>query len=136
MAISYEETRTISAHKAHPGIRLGRSDRIKSEDLAEAEEISGEGHSGRIAEDPELQIGSGRNADRTIEGANQKGLIIMIEKILSIISVLALIEFIAGAVLVEGGAFGLGILAMVMPLAWFGLILLMSSMNERRNEWK
>ena len=131
-----EKTGTISAYKAHPGIRLGRSDRIKSEDLAEAEKISGEGHSGRIAEDPELQIGSGRNADRTIKGANQKGLIIMIEKILSIISVLALIEFIAGAVLVEGGAFGLGILAMVMPLAWFGLILLMSSMNERRNEWK
>ena len=131
-----EKTGTISAYKAHPGIRLGRSDRIKSEDLAEAEKISGEGHSGRIAEDPELQIGSGRNADRTIKGANQKGLIIMIEKILSIISVLAMIEFIAGAVLVEGGAFGIGILAMVMPLAWFGLILLMSSMNERRNEWK
>lgn len=132
----HEEARTISAYKAHPGIRFGRSDRIKSEDLAEAEKISGEGHSGRIAEDPELQIGTGRNADRTIEGANTKGLIIMIEKILSIISVLALIEFIAGAVLVEGGAFGIGILAMVMPLAWFGLILLMSSMNERRNEWK
>ena len=60
----------------------------------------------------------------------------MIEKILSIISVLALIEFIAGAVLVDGGAFGIGILAMVMPLAWFGLILFMNSMNERRNEWK
>ena len=129
-----EKTGTISAYKAHPGIRLGRSDRIKSEDLAEAEKISGEGHSGRIAEDPELQIGSGRNADRTIKGANQKGLIIMIEKILSIISVLAMIEFIAGAVLVEGGAFGIGILAMVMPLAWFGLILLMSSMNERRKD--
>ena len=131
-----EKTGTISAYKAHPGIRLGRSDRTITEDLAEAEKISGEGHSGRIAEDPELQIGSGRNADRTIKGANTKGFIIMIEKILSIISVLALIEFIAGAVLVEGGAFGLGILAMVMPLAWFGLILLMSSMNERRNEWK
>ena len=60
----------------------------------------------------------------------------MIEKILSIISVLALIEFIAGAVLVDGGAFGIGILAMVMPLAWFGLILLMSAINERRNTWK
>lgn len=131
-----EKAGTISAHKADSGIRLGRSDWIKSEDLAEAEKISGEGHSGRIAEDPELQIGSGRDADRTIKGANQKGLIIMIEKILSIISVLAMVEFIAGAVLVDGGAFGIGILAMVMPLAWFGLILLMSSMNERRNEWK
>lgn len=48
----------------------------------------------------------------------------MKEKILSIISVLAMVEFIAGAVLVEGGAFGIGILAMVMPLAWFGIILL------------
>lgn len=61
----------------------------------------------------------------------------MVKKIcLKIISVLAIVEFIAGAVLVDGGAFGIGILAMVMPLAWFGLILLMSSMNERRNEWK
>ena len=48
----------------------------------------------------------------------------MKEKFLSIISVLALIEFIAGAVLIEGGLFGLGSLAMAMPLAWFGLLLL------------
>lgn len=124
MGNRHEKARTISAYKAHPGIRLGRSDRIKSEDLAEAEKISGEGHSGRIAEDPELQIGTGRNADRTTKGANQKGLIIMIEKILSIISVLAVIEFIAGAVLIEGGLFGLGSLAMAMPLAFFTLIML------------
>lgn len=48
----------------------------------------------------------------------------MIEKILSIISVLAMVEFIAGAVLIEGGLFGLGSLAMAMPLAYYTLILL------------
>lgn len=48
----------------------------------------------------------------------------MKEKILSIISVLAVIEFIAGAVLIEGGLFGLGSLAMAMPLAFFTLIML------------
>ena len=48
----------------------------------------------------------------------------MVRTFLKIISVLAIVEFIAGAVLVDGGAFGIGILAMVMPLAWFGLILL------------
>lgn len=48
----------------------------------------------------------------------------MIEKILSIISVLAVIEFIAGAVLIEGGLFGLGSLAMAMPCAWFWLLIL------------
>ena len=57
----------------------------------------------------------------------------MKEKFLSIISILAMVEFLTGACLIEGGAFGLGILAMVMPLAWFALILLMSSINERRN---
>ena len=60
----------------------------------------------------------------------------MKNKILGIISVLAMVEFIAGAVLIEGGRFGIGILAMIMPCAWYGLILLMSSMNERRNEWR
>ena len=44
--------------------------------------------------------------------------------ILGIISVIALIEFICGAVLVEGGSFGLGIVAMIMPLAWFGVTLI------------
>ena len=58
------------------------------------------------------------------------------EIILTTISIIALFEFICGACLIEGGCFGLGILAMVMPCAWYGLILLMSSMNERRNEWK
>lgn len=48
----------------------------------------------------------------------------MKEKFLSIISILAMVEFLIGACLIEGGCFGLGILAMVMPLAWFGLILL------------
>lgn len=57
----------------------------------------------------------------------------MKETLLKIISLLAMVEFLIGACLVEGGAFGLGILAMVMPLAWFALILLMSAMNERRN---
>ena len=60
----------------------------------------------------------------------------MKDKILGIISVLAIVEFIAGAVLIEGGLFGIGILAMIMPCAWSGLILFMSAMNERRNEWK
>jgi len=45
-------------------------------------------------------------------------------KFLSIISALAVIEFIAGAVLIEGGRFGLGSLAMAMPLAFFTLIML------------
>ena len=44
--------------------------------------------------------------------------------ILGIISVIALIEFIFGAVLVEGGSFGLGIVVMILSLAWFGLTLL------------
>ena len=57
----------------------------------------------------------------------------MIDKFLAIISLLAMVEFLIGACLVEGGAFGLGILAMVMPLAWFALILAMSAINERRN---
>lgn len=57
----------------------------------------------------------------------------MKEKFLSIISILAMVEFLIGACLIEGGCFGLGILAMVMPLAWFALILLMSAINERRN---
>ena len=113
----------ISAHKANFGIRLGRSCRTITEDLAEAEKISGEDYSGRVTENYQLQIGSGRNADRTIEGAYKKGLI-MKDKILSIISVLAVIEFIAGAVLIEGGLFGLGSLAMAMPLAFFTLIML------------
>ena len=60
----------------------------------------------------------------------------MKETFLKIISLLATVEYLIGACLIEGGCFSLGILAMVMPLAWFGLILLMSSMNERRNEWK
>lgn len=41
-----------------------------------------------------------------------------------IISIIAMIEFLFGACLVEGGTFGLGTLAMAMPLAWFGLLLL------------
>ena len=123
MGNRHEETGTISAHKAHLGIRLGRSDRTITEDLAEAEKISGEGNSGRIAEGTQVQIGTGRNADRTTKGVNQKGLI-MKEKILEIISVLALIEFIAGAVLIEGGLFGIGCLAMGMPCAWFWLLIL------------
>lgn len=57
----------------------------------------------------------------------------MKEKFLSIISILAIVEFLTGACLVEGGCFGLGILAMVMPLAWYALILAMSAINERRN---
>ena len=44
--------------------------------------------------------------------------------ILTTISIIALFEFICGAVLIEGGCFGLGILAMVIPLAWFGIALL------------
>ena len=48
----------------------------------------------------------------------------MVRTFLKIISVLALIEFIAGAVLIEGGWFGLGSLAMAMPLAFFTLIML------------
>lgn len=57
----------------------------------------------------------------------------MKDKFLAIISLLAMVEFLIGACLIEGGAFGLGILAMVMPLAWFALILAMSAINERRN---
>lgn len=41
-----------------------------------------------------------------------------------IISILAMVEFLFGACLVEGGTFGLGTLAMAMPLAWLGLLLL------------
>ena len=41
-----------------------------------------------------------------------------------VITIIALFEFISGAILIEGGCFGLGILAMVMPLAWFGIGLL------------
>ena len=48
----------------------------------------------------------------------------MKNKILGIISVLAMVEFIFGACLIEGGCFGLGTLATVMPLAWYGVILL------------
>lgn len=44
--------------------------------------------------------------------------------ILGVISVIALVEFLFGACLIEGGHFALGILAMIMPLAWFGLTLL------------
>lgn len=43
--------------------------------------------------------------------------------ILGIISILAMIEFLFGACLVEGGVFGLGSLAMAMPLAWFAVML-------------
>lgn len=43
--------------------------------------------------------------------------------ILGIISILAMIEFLFGACLIEGGAFGLGSLAMAMPLAWFFILL-------------
>lgn len=48
----------------------------------------------------------------------------MVRTFLKIISVLAMIEFICGAVLIEGGLFGLGSLAMAMPLAFFTLIML------------
>lgn len=48
----------------------------------------------------------------------------MSETFTKIISVIAPIEFLIGACLVEGGAFGLGSLAMAMPLAWFWLLLL------------
>ena len=44
--------------------------------------------------------------------------------ILGTISAIALIEFVMGAVLIEGGSFGLGIVAMIMPLAWFGVTLI------------
>lgn len=60
----------------------------------------------------------------------------MKEKFLAIISILAMVEYLIGACLVEGGCFGLGALAMIMPCAWFALILFMSAINERRNEWK
>lgn len=43
--------------------------------------------------------------------------------ILRIITILAIIEFLFGACLIEGGAFGLGSLAMGMPCAWFTLML-------------
>lgn len=44
--------------------------------------------------------------------------------ILTAISFIALFEFICGAIFIDGGHFALGICAMVMPLAWFWLILL------------
>lgn len=43
--------------------------------------------------------------------------------LLGIISILAIIEFLFGACLIEGGSFGLGSLAMGMPCAWFTLML-------------
>lgn len=43
--------------------------------------------------------------------------------ILGIVSILAMCEFLMGACLVEGGVFGLGSLAMAMPLAWFAVML-------------
>ena len=48
----------------------------------------------------------------------------MRSKLISAISVIAFIEFFLGAVLIEGGSFGLGVLAMIMPLAFFTLIML------------
>jgi len=42
---------------------------------------------------------------------------------LGIVSILAMIEFLFGACLIEGGTFGLGSLAMGMPCAWFTLML-------------
>jgi hypothetical protein len=47
----------------------------------------------------------------------------MVKTILKIISALAIVEFILGSILIEGGSFGLGSLAMAMPLAFFTLIL-------------
>ena len=57
----------------------------------------------------------------------------MKETLLKIISILAMVEYLIGACLVEGGCFGLGALAMIMPCAWFALILAMSAITERRN---
>jgi len=48
----------------------------------------------------------------------------VVKIILKIISVLAIVEFILGSILIEGGLFGLGSLAMAMPLAYFTLIML------------
>ena len=48
----------------------------------------------------------------------------MVRMFLKIISVLAIVEFFAGAILIESGLFGLGSLAMAMPLAFFTLIML------------
>ena len=48
----------------------------------------------------------------------------MKDKIITVISVIAFIEFFLGAVLIEGGLFGLGSLAMAMPLVFFTLIML------------
>ena len=53
----------------------------------------------------------------------------MKDKLITAISVMAFVEFILGAILIDGGTFGLGILAMLMPVAWFGLAIVRYGRN-------
>lgn len=53
----------------------------------------------------------------------------MRSKLISAISAIAIIEFVLGSVLIEGGSFGLGVLAMLMPVAWFGLLIVRYGRN-------
>ena len=96
-----------------------RSIRGITQDLTTAQEVSEQTHAGGTAKAYQL-FSKQRNCTRGLDtGTDKEGLNTM-----RIISILAMVEFLFGACLVEGGTFGLGTLAMAMPLAWFGLLLL------------